>query len=223
VARKPVLFFHADRPTDVRVTVGFRGGRPWLHFPAASNGTGPAGPTLTWVGRVDPALYRTTFAPVDATHWWQDLRDVGATPFVSQLDGRTEGFLFYDGPVAFEPVFDIDPRARTVVPRASERELWWVEGDAAFHLALPPSGAPRRTRMPREAFCAHLTAALRARGLTAPEARSLVSTWRDELFAAAPHAVYFVPRAAYDRMLPLEITPAPTELVRVGLVIEPLR
>jgi len=223
VARKPILFLHADRAVDVRVTVGFRGGRPWLHYPAATGGTGPAGPTLTWVGRLEPAPYRTTFAQVDASHWWSDLRGVGATPFVSRLDGRTEGFLFYDGPVAFEPVFDIDRRAGTVTPRASEREVWLAERNTVTHLQLGGHGSPRRSRMTRATFRARLTEALRARGLTAPEARSLVSTWRDELFAAEPHAVYFVPRDAYDRMLPLQITPAPTELVRVGLVIERLR
>jgi hypothetical protein len=65
-----------------------------------------------------------------------------------------------------------------------------------------------------------ITDALRARGLTAAEARSLVETWRDELFSPAPHAIYFVPREAYDRMLPLSIDPMPTELIRVGLVVE---
>lgn len=77
-----------------------------------------------------------------------------------------------------------------------------------------------RTRSPRSGLRAILIDALRSRGLTAPEARSLVETWRDELFSPTPHALYFVPRDAYDRMLPLSIDPMPTELVRVGLVIE---
>ena len=220
VARKPVLFFYADRPVELRVTVGFRGGRPWLFFPAATTGIGPAGPTLTWVGRVDPALSRTAFAPVDPAHFWNELRSVNATPFVSGVDGRTEGFLFYDGPVAFEGVFAIDLPTGRVVPQTTERDAWLVRGEAVTHVRFVGRASVERTTSSRSGFRATIIDALRSRGLTTREAVSLVETWRDELFSPAPHAVYFVPREAYDRMLPLSIEPVPTELVRVGLVIE---
>ena len=72
-------------------------------------------------------------------------------------------------------------------------------------------------------------AALRGMGFRETETRALLDVWRDELLSPRPHAIYFVPRAAYDRMLPMRLdarTPsgvaAEVDLVRVGLVIERL-
>jgi len=60
-----------------------------------------------------------------------------------------------------------------------------------------------------------------ARGLTAAEAQSLLGAWRHDLIEApGDRRIYFLHRADYDRMLPLTITPRPSQLVRVGLVIE---
>ena len=64
--------------------------------------------------------------------------------------------------------------------------------------------------------------ALRTR-LAEAEARSLLETWRDDLFLSpGTRAISLVPRDLYDNMLPLRIDPEPAEIVRVGLVIEEL-
>ena len=99
------------------------------------------------------------------------------------------------------------------VPEMNERERD-IEAESALavmrHQQVIAIGRPQQLELP-------------ARGLTAAESRSLLETWRDELFtSAAPRAIYLVPRHLYDRMHPLSITPTPAETVRVGLVIESL-
>lgn len=235
VARKPVLFLYTDAPIGVRVDVGFRGGEPWLYYPSANR----RGDGLTWSGTLRPRQpahrreqrdarrrLRAAGPPAVARgHFWNDLRAVGASTFFGH--GTAEHFLFYDGPVEFERPFQLAQHAGgvAVTPTSTERTLWLV-GDGFFneqHVERVGAGARTVAEGPVAALRPRLEAALRARGLSRAEAGSLLATWGDELFAAAPRrAVYFVPREAYDRMLPLRITPTPQELVRVGLVIERL-
>ena len=58
--------------------------------------------------------------------------------------------------------------------------------------------------------------------MSAAEARSLVNTWRPEIDAPNLRSFWLLTRAEYDELLPIRITPAPSELRRVGLVIEDL-
>lgn len=226
VARKPVLFLYADRPTQVQVRVGFAGGEPWLLYPTArrvENIAGPNAPGLVWDLLVAPA--RAPAPPsVHPGHWWNDLRAVGASPVVA-ADGTNERFLFYDGPVAFEPSFLVSHAqgGASVSPVSTERTLFLVGGDRFVEVDVDPATWSSRQVSTGDmtALRARIDQALQQRGLTGPEARSLLETWRDELFRdVRRRAIYFVPREAYDRMLPITITPTPTELVRVGLVID---
>jgi len=43
----------------------------------------------------------------------------------------------------------------------------------------------------------------------------MLETWRDSWFEDGTRVFYIVPRAAVDAILPLTITPAPTEIKRV--------
>ena len=226
VARKPVLFLYADRPTQVQVRVGFAGGEPWLLYPSATrvaDVAGPGMPGLVWNLQVASPL---TAAPpaVHPGHWWNDLRAVGASS-VAATDGTSERFLFYDGPVAFEPSFLVThaPGGAAVSPASTERTILLVSGNSFVEADVDPERWTSRQvstgDMP--AMRTRIEQLLRQRGLSGPEARSLLETWRDELFRdARRRAIYFVPRDAYDRMLPITIVPTPAELVRVGLVID---
>jgi hypothetical protein len=179
---------------------------------------------LRWEGRLDP---RSTagLTRVDASHFWADLRAVGATPFVT-ANGSTEQFLFYDGPVEFRRAFQITrmPGGAQVVPDSDETALWLVDGRSFVESkANMRSGGNVMAQGDMTLLRARLAAELTARGLTTPEAQSLLETWRDDLFTSQrPRAIYFIPREWYDRMLPLRITPAPAEIVRVGVAIEML-
>ncbi|MBI4606363.1 MAG: hypothetical protein HY721_30730 [Planctomycetes bacterium] len=70
-----------------------------------------------------------------------------------------------------------------------------------------------------EALEAKLLEVLAAEGLTREEATALVDVWRPELLAAEGLRVLTVlPRWLYDAVLPIEVVPAPVELVRVGVL-----
>lgn len=219
--RKPVVFFHASEPTEVAIDVRFRQGTPWLLYPAASEAQGNR---LMWRGTVGVP---GTPPPVDAQHWWQDLRDVGADGFATDRGGY-ERFLFYDGEVRFEPLFRFtrvqgSAEPRIAPTRDAEGPLFVVTGAAYVEHAKTGRRWGESARGTTSALRARMREALLARGLGAPESDALLDVWSDELFGAgAARAIYFVPRAVYDRMLPMRIAPTPTELVRVGVVIERL-
>jgi hypothetical protein len=52
-------------------------------------------------------------------------------------------------------------------------------------------------------------------GLYPKEAEAMVRTWEDSWFEEGFRVFYLLPRQQTDAVLPLEITPKPTELVRV--------
>ena len=54
-----------------------------------------------------------------------------------------------------------------------------------------------------------------ANGLYPEEASAMVETWRDSWFEEGTRLFYVVPREVIDRVLPLEINPAPSEIARV--------
>ncbi|MBI5726140.1 MAG: hypothetical protein HZA50_19430 [Planctomycetes bacterium] len=59
-------------------------------------------------------------------------------------------------------------------------------------------------------------------GLFEEEADSMLKIWEKGLFARdGLTAFYVLPRAEYDRLLPLKIEPAPSAIVRVGLALHP--
>jgi hypothetical protein len=226
VARKPVLFLYASQPTQVRVEVGFTGGEPWMVYPNAQRVpdlAAPGTPGLAWDLTVAPAT-APAFQSIHPGHWWKDLRLVGASPVVT-ADGHSEAFLFYDGPVAFERSFVLshEQGGAAVSPASSETMLFLANGQRYVESQVDPQtqSSTQLAMGDMTQLRARLLAVLQQRGLSAPEARSLLETWRDDLFRdQRPRAIYFVPRDAYDRMLPLRMTPAPSELVRVGLVID---
>src|SRR5204863_6754035 len=58
--------------------------------------------------------------------------------------------------------------------------------------------------------------ALAARGLYGPEANAMVQTWQDSWFGEEGlRVLYLLPRKWTEQILPLTITPPPSEVVRV--------
>ena len=49
-------------------------------------------------------------------------------------------------------------------------------------------------------------------GLYAREASAMLETWRDSWFEDGTRIFYIVPRTSVDAILPLTITPAPTDI-----------
>jgi hypothetical protein len=76
-------------------------------------------------------------------------------------------------------------------------------------LAAPPATATL------ESLHAALEKMLIDAGLYPREASAMLETWRDSWFEDGARVFYVVPRTSVDAILPLTITPAPTEIKRV--------
>ncbi len=236
--RKPVLFFHASEPLAVTVDVRFPGGRAWLLYPSASEASARR---LVWNGVV-----RGEGTPPQAPtgHWWNDLRAVGADGFATDRGGF-ERFVFYDGQVRYRTLFRFGPGADasrrrgqpptdpTIRPAPGAEGPLFIVREGSFVEHDRVDAAWREVgRAPVTELRGRMERAIRARGLAEAETRALLDVWRDELEASAAHAISFVPRREYDRMLPIRITAraertsgrreAEVDVVRVGLVIERL-
>jgi hypothetical protein len=66
-----------------------------------------------------------------------------------------------------------------------------------------------------ESLLADLERVLVDQGLYPDEAHAMVETWRDSWFEEGSRVIYIVPRSFVDRILPLRIDPAPSQIVRV--------
>jgi len=51
-------------------------------------------------------------------------------------------------------------------------------------------------------------------GLYAKEAEAMVETWRDSWFEEGTRVFYLVPRESVDAILPLTVTPVPSQMAR---------
>jgi hypothetical protein len=144
-----------------------------------------------------------------------------------QVGAQREKFLFYRGITNFEPPL----LARialdgTVHVKAAPGEtagdlvLFENRGGSSGHVLQSAQGRsatlqPARLGGSPASTAAELERLLVARGLYPREARAMVDTWRDSWFEEGTRLFYIVSPRTVDAMLPLEITPAPSAVVRV--------
>jgi hypothetical protein len=186
---------------------------------------------LHWRVRAEPDADPSSLPPVDRGHFWNRMRDVPSA-VLRAADGTREKFLFYDGPVAFPAAFAVrrEPGAvrleRTGVSGASDvvlsKDGRWVSVSGLRAGLAALTHTDRVWPLPAAPLAVELSRRLHSAGLTDAEARALVETWRPEIEAPGLRAFWLLPRADYDALLPLEVSPAPREVVRVGLVIQTL-
>jgi hypothetical protein len=159
---------------------------------------------------------------------------------------ETERFLYYDGLVpapSYLRCEKVEPKSITLRNTAAydlgplfvvDRRNLDAETGARFSVIdakEPFKAGIARTIEPAavakkdwpQTGVAKLRAALLDAGLFTPEADSLLELWRKQLFESDGVTVFhLLPRKEYDRMLPLEIAPAPVGgPVRVGIALHP--
>ena len=231
----PVLYFYSDRDTTVRVHVTFHHGLMTEWFPPASVSQGAVGsaalhdPATTSVIEWPSVHVTPAASPAFPTERGESryyaARATDAAPL--SVGGARERFLFYRGVADFESplgaAFEGDGRILvkdlwpTDIPAAilferrgpklGFRVLGLVGGDL---LVTPP---PLDGTM--DGLRKTLEQTLVTQGLTAREASAMVDTWRDSWFEDGMRVFYVMPRRAVDEILPLEISPAPSHVVRV--------
>src|SRR5262249_42870927 len=111
---KPILFFHAEEPVQVRLKIDFPGGMPGVWFPATEspsvfgNEKQPKiGSALTWnlgVKKCPTGWQPKSPAPAEVpdAHWISGIRKVKADEVFARfspnnLDIEREKFIYYDG------------------------------------------------------------------------------------------------------------------------------
>jgi hypothetical protein len=192
--------------------------------------------SITWDDvRVVPAS-APEFPKDDGASHYYAARDTDASPLES--GGEKEKFLFYRGVGAFDPPLTavVDPEGKIVVSDSrgepvGDVMLFENRGGAIAYdfrhagdsrMTFDPLGVPLTTS-PSARFgvdgsippLVELERLLMAHGLYPKEAAAMIETWRDSWFEEGTRLFYVASRATVDAILPLEVTPAPTELERV--------
>ncbi|MES2660961.1 MAG: hypothetical protein V4689_20210 [Verrucomicrobiota bacterium] len=173
------------------------------------------------------------FKPGDNLGWLRARQPM--TNAVRSANGETEGYLFYRGVGRFDPglkttvsadeTLHLENKTGGRIPylvafEIADGKLRWTEKtgglDAGGALSIPETDLKAEPA----GFCEPLYRAMKTGlancGLTDAEARSMVETWWHSYFEAPGLRVFWVvPREATDRVLPLEVSPQPVEVVRV--------
>jgi hypothetical protein len=238
--RKPIVYFYAKKRMQVDVRVSIPRGRPhaWWPltgdvaprpaFPGRGKGLGqlgelpkveemkPENGMLHWPAIVlDPA---TALPQPAADGWWPLARKTASTPVVA--DTLSDKFLFYDALTFVDAGLDIEWTRDGKVKLAARSEIPLAiavrvkEGACSFAAKKLAKG--ESAELAPAAGTPDLVPPLVAAGLFKDEAAALAEIWKEEFFQApGARVLAVVPRAAYDALLPIEITPKPDKLERV--------
>jgi len=240
----PVIYFYAKEPLSVHVSVLFHGGSISQWYPSRVSGENVPEPAFGSViapvldfskGHEGSAawdvavLSPSSTEKINALHvyetpQWPRAR-VAEANLVRGPKGEVENFIFYRGVARFGLPLEITSgkggtlhlknRGAQPLPflwiyrkeTATTAPLSWVGS-----LGAGETKTPERLVQQEVKFAEALTAA----GLTAEEAKALMATWRESYFDAPGLRVFWiVPRAFTDSILPLSISPQPSQIVRV--------
>jgi hypothetical protein len=157
-----------------------------------------------------------------------------ATPAGTQR----EKFLFYRGVAAFHPPLtaslapdgtvnletdssDAGTSAHhNTTPEIADVILFERRGSQLGYRVLGPlrdqaALAPPTLNASLDSLTTHLESVLIAQGLFPDEAHAMLETWKNSWFEEGSRLIYILPRTFVDSVLPLNIQPTPTNLVRV--------
>jgi hypothetical protein len=231
----PVLYFYSERPARVDVRVRFRQGAISEWFPHAK--VTPSGRTqanlwtpgfeseIAWHDvRIEPNVSSALRDDGTRNHYYL-ARQTDAS--LLQVGSQQEKFLFYRGVGTFEPPLKatVDQAHVTLSSRAGGplgdvilfENRGGVMGYEMRHLGSPTTTLARPALDDDEpgAPTKELASILEAHGLYPKEARAMVETWRDSWFEEGTRVFYIADRREVDRLLPLDISPAPSAVTRV--------
>jgi hypothetical protein len=220
----PVLYFYADRATQVSVNVQFPQGRITEWYPQ----TRPINSGISWQDVTILPSARADFPVERGESHYYPARETDAAPLRLSDHQKTEHekFLFYRGVGNFALPLTVKLAGEQVTVRnIGQEELAQIilfenrGGRVGWQALKSLKGETTLTRpalgQTIETLHCALEDLLTAQGLYRKEAAAMVKTWRDSWFEEGLRVFYIVPRRATDAILPITITPAPTELARV--------
>lgn len=237
----PVLYFYSSKEEAVSVSVAFAKGVITEWYPHASrveptgnlygetlHRAGASG-SIAWDSVTLAPNGRPDFPREDRNSHYYAARMTSSTPLrVKAAAGeQQEKFLFYRGvstlSVPFSARLDTEGKLRIknrgdqeipatiLFERRGEKVGYRLGGSLTEEAILD---APQLSSTIDE-LCRDLEGILVAQGLYNDEARAMVETWRNSWFEEGSRLLYIVPPAFVNEVLPLSITPAPAQTVRV--------
>ncbi|HYI93328.1 MAG TPA: hypothetical protein VEX68_07275 [Bryobacteraceae bacterium] len=231
----PVVYFYSAQPTTLSVRVGFPQGwitewypRATSTIPIALRSEPPlshAGGEIRW-DRVEVLPDQVPVLPVSkgASHYFA-ARATDAAPI--RIGNQWEKLIFYRGvgdfAVPLRPIITSEGRVRVTnagsepVPVAI---LFENRGEKIGYRIIRSLNEATEISLPEltsdlNALRGQLANELVEFGLYRKEALAMIETWHDSWFEEGMRLFYIVPKATVDRLLPLEIKPAPASIARV--------
>jgi len=237
----PVLYFYDSREETVSVKVALAKGLITEWYPHASR-VGPTGNlfdgslyqqhangSIAWDSVTLAPNARTELAREKKDSRYYAARMTSSTPLrVKTTTGeQQEKFLFYRGVSLFSvPVSaKVTSEGKVLVENRGQEE---IPGTILFErrgnkVGYRVGGTVRdkgtleqpELTATAEDLGRELEGMLVAQGLYQDEAHAMIETWRDSWFEEGSRLLYIVPEKFVNGVLPLSITPAPTQTVRV--------
>lgn len=222
----PVIYFYTEKRVSVAVDVSFPQGKITEFYPD----TAFPGQGIRWQNCiVDPATEPTFPKETRESHYYA-ARETDAVPVRVKRKStgeQVEKFLFYRGVGTFDLPLGVrldgnqfvvknngtEPIAKVAVFENRGGKVGFAIRDLAMEeLRIE---RPALEAQSLEVFKTEIETLLVANGLYEKEAKAMVKTWNDVWTAEGLRVFYLIPRETTDKILPLKITPAPVELVRV--------
>jgi hypothetical protein len=235
----PVLYFYSPRDVTVSARVSFSKGLITEWYPHAdrvqpggvvtdtSLSRLPSDGSITWNQvTVSPNLAGEFPSEVQSNRYYA-ARETGSSPLRVQTSAgeQQEKFLFYRGVSAGSlPISaKLTPEGKLVVKslagdevsnailfeRRGERVGYRLTGALTDETVDPPV-----LNGNIDSLYGELEEILVRQGLYRDEAHAMVETWNDSWFEEGSRLIYIVPRGFIDNILPLNVDPAPGQLVR---------
>lgn len=216
----PVLYFYSERELSASVKVGFPQGSITEWYPQARE----VGSGINWMNFTVKPGAMANFPIENAESHYYPARETDAAPLT--LGAEQEKFLFYRGIGNFDlPIKTRLAGEQVTVKNAGSEELTAAivfenrGGQIGWRVVNSLKGETTVARpavgQSVDALRGELQKLLAAQGLYEKEAAAMVKTWSDSWFEDGLRVFYIVPRKTTDAILPITITPAPTELNRV--------
>ncbi len=238
----PVLYFYSSRETAVSVKVGFAQGVITEWYPHASHiepdpkailkednlYKHSASGSIAWDSVTLAPGLAANFPVGEQDRHYYFARKTEATPLIVKApdEEQHEKFLFYRGVSAFS----VPISAKMVDDgKLLVRNLGGEEIPAVILVEV--RGHKIGCRISRgvqkevvldppelqdsSAAAAEFEDVLESQGLNRDEAEAMLQTWSDSWLEEGSRLFYIVPRHFVDRVLPLTISPAPAQIVRV--------
>jgi hypothetical protein len=236
----PVLYFYSEVPATVDVTVDFPQGLISQFYPQATSVTPVAARSIgngqLHYSGLQVLTEKVTVPPVIAGNVYAPARETAAN-FV-RSGGENEKFIFYRGLGDFTTSLQVTSTLETItlkdtfgrgIPyllalnirngKGAFKELGSLTADSSRRISAPDLSKDLTPSIGLEEFeksvGEKLVTALIASGLYQDEAQSMVNTWKLSYFHnEGTRILYVLPRGETDSVLPIQISPEPSELVR---------